>query len=77
MLDRDLASLYEIETRILNQAMRRNISRFPKDFMFQLTKEEFEGLRLQFETSKMGTSLRSQFVFWELKHYDTLLWQKL
>ncbi|WP_316782759.1 ORF6N domain-containing protein [Pedobacter frigiditerrae] len=42
MLDFDLASLYEVETRVLNQAVKRNIQRFPEDFMFQLTKEEFE-----------------------------------
>ena len=52
MLDRDLARLYEIETRILNQAVKLNTRRFPKDFMFQLAKEEFEDLRFQFETSK-------------------------
>jgi len=40
MLDRDLARLYEVETRVLNQAVRRNISRFPPDFMFPLTREE-------------------------------------
>ncbi len=50
MLDRDLAALYEVETKALNLAVKRNIKRFPKDFMFQLTKEEFEALRLQFET---------------------------
>ncbi|MFH0736159.1 MAG: ORF6N domain-containing protein [bacterium] len=44
MLDFDLASLYETETRILKQAVRRNINRFPKDFMFQLTKEEAKAL---------------------------------
>jgi hypothetical protein len=65
MLDRDLAALYEVETRTLNQAVKRNIKRFPKDFMFQLTKEEFEELRLQFETSKNDNSLRSQFVILE------------
>jgi ORF6N domain len=42
MLDRDLAVLYETETKALNLAVKRNIKRFPKDFMFQLTKEEFE-----------------------------------
>ncbi|MBT9168508.1 MAG: hypothetical protein DDT19_01853 [Syntrophomonadaceae bacterium] len=42
MLDRDLAVLYGVETRALNQALRRNIKRFPEDFMFQLTKEEME-----------------------------------
>ena len=42
MLDRDLSILYDVETRALNQAVRRNIKRFPEDFMFQLTKEEME-----------------------------------
>ena len=57
MLDRDLASLYGIETRVLKQAVRRNISRFPEDFMFELNKSEFENWRSQFVTSnseKMG-----------------------
>ena len=40
MLDRDLAELYQVETRVLNQAVKRNIDRFPEDFMFRLTKEE-------------------------------------
>jgi len=40
MLDRDLAELYEVETRVLNQAVSRNIERFPEDFMFSLTREE-------------------------------------
>ena len=52
MLDRDLAILYEIETKSLNLSVKRNIKRFPTDFMFQLTKEEFESLRLQIETSE-------------------------
>ena len=42
MIDRDLAELYGVETRILNRAVRRNIKRFPEDFMFQLTKEEMQ-----------------------------------
>src|SRR6188768_1336266 len=62
LLDFDLANLYEVETKVLNQAVKRNIKRFPKDFMFQLTKEEFEDLRFQFETSESRYSLRSQFV---------------
>ena len=45
MLDCDLARLYEVETRVLNQAVKRNIERFPENFMFQLTHEEFEALR--------------------------------
>ena len=57
MLDRDLGTLYGIETRVLKQAVRRNISRFPEDFMFELSKEEFQNWRSQFVTSnsdKMG-----------------------
>ena len=50
MLDKDLATLYETETKFLNLAVKRNIKRFPKDFMFQLTKEEYEGVRFQIET---------------------------
>jgi hypothetical protein len=65
MLDRDLAALYETETKALNQAVKRNLKRFPPDFMFQLTKEEYESLRLQFETlenSQPQKPLRSQNV---------------
>ncbi len=51
MLDRDLAALYGVETKALKQAVRRNIKRFPKDFMFELTKEEFKNWRSQFVTS--------------------------
>ena len=62
MLDRDLAGLYEVETKVLNQAVKRNINRFPTDFMFQLTREEFENLRFQFETSNNYDCSRSQIV---------------
>ena len=51
MLDRDLAYLYGVETRALNQAVRRNIKRFPQDFMFQLSKDEFAVLRSKCATS--------------------------
>ncbi len=54
MLDRDLAVLYGVETKILNKAVRRNIERFPSDFMFQLTKDEFDNLKFQFGTSIWG-----------------------
>ena len=54
MLDRDLAGLYGVETRRLKEAVRRNIDRFPEDFMFELTRAEFESLRSQFATSKTG-----------------------
>ena len=57
MLDRDLAALYEVETRVFNQAVKRNIERFPDDFMFQLSKQEFENWKSQIVISnseKMG-----------------------
>jgi hypothetical protein len=54
MLDSDLADLYQVPTKSLNLAVRRNPDRFPADFMFQLTKEEFENLRFQSETSSSG-----------------------
>ena len=61
MLDKDLATLYETETKFLNLAVKRNIKRFPKDFMFQLTKEEYEGVRFQIETlDKSQKPLRLQ-----------------
>ncbi len=52
MLDADLAALYDVPTRRLNEAMKRNLKRFPPDFMFQLSEEEAERLRSQFATSK-------------------------
>jgi hypothetical protein len=55
MLDYDLAMLYGTETKVLKQSIRRNIKRFPPDFMFELTKEEFEVLRSQIVTSKTET----------------------
>lgn len=54
MLDSDLAKLYGVETKVFNQTIRRNIKRFPEDFMFELTKEEFQTLRSQSVTSKGG-----------------------
>ena len=61
MLDRDLAILYGVETRALNQTVRRNMRRFPEDFMFQLTKEEMESWKSQIVISnreKMGLRRR-------------------
>jgi ORF6N domain len=52
VLDRDLAELYGVETKALKQAVRRNIDRFPADFMFEMTNTEFEDWRSQFVTSK-------------------------
>jgi hypothetical protein len=54
MLDSDLAELYGVETRVLKQAVRRNISRFPDDFMFELTKKEYQSLRSQNVILKRG-----------------------
>ena len=54
LLDGDLAQLYEVETRVFNQAVKRNLKRFPKDFMFQLTADEFENLISQSVTSTWG-----------------------
>ena len=63
MLDSDLALCYGIETKKLNQAVKRNIERFPEDFMFQLTEQEYEILRRQIGTSNEESgSLRSQIV---------------
>jgi len=56
MLDSDLAMLYEVETRTLNQAVKRNFDRFPNDFMFQLTKEEWDFLKSHIVTSKQNNS---------------------
>lgn len=67
MLDRDLARLYNVPTRVLNQSVRRNSERFPLDFMFQLNKEEFEDWKSQFVMSKsdrMGLR-RSPYAFTE------------
>lgn len=54
LLDADLAFLYGVETRVLNQAVKRNADRFPNDFMFELTKEEFQDLMSQIVISKKG-----------------------
>ncbi len=53
MIDRDLAVLYQVETKQLNRQVKRNIGRFPEDFMFQLTKEEWETLKCQIGTSNV------------------------
>jgi hypothetical protein len=60
LLDEHLAELYQVETKTLNRAMKRNKDRFPEDFMFQLSKEEFKNLRYHFGTSSHG-NLRYHF----------------
>lgn len=59
MLDSDLAALYQVETKNLNKAVKRNIERFPASFCFQLTEKEVENLRFQFGTSSFQLPLRS------------------
>ncbi len=65
MIDKDLAELYKVPTKSLNLAVKRNLKRFPEDFMFQLTKEEFRDLRFHFETSNRGGTRYMPFVFSE------------
>jgi hypothetical protein len=65
MLDFDLAGIYQVETKNLNLSVKRNIQRFPSDFMFQLTDVEWDSLRLQFETSKRGGRRYLPYAFTE------------
>ncbi len=65
MLDKDLAEMYRVETKVFNQTVKRNIERFPDDFMFELTIEELETLRSQIVTSKRGGTRYMPFVFTE------------
>ncbi|MBN1385183.1 MAG: ORF6N domain-containing protein [Elusimicrobia bacterium] len=66
MLDQDLAKLYGVETKSLNQAVKKKIKRFPKDFMFQLNKKEFEDLKSRFATSSWKDTYKPPYVFSEL-----------
>ena len=65
MLDSDLAMMYEVETKVLNQAVKRNIMRFPSHYMFRLTKEEWQILRSQFVTFKKDIRKYTPFAFTE------------
>ncbi|MEO5594414.1 MAG: ORF6N domain-containing protein [Chitinophagaceae bacterium] len=65
MLDKDLAELYQVETRRLNEQVTRNKLRFPADFMFRLTKKEFENLKSQFATSSWGGTRKLPLAFTE------------
>jgi hypothetical protein len=65
MLDRDLAELYGVDTKVLNQAVRRNLSRFPEDFMFQLASGEIESLSLQAKREGRGGNRYLPYVFTE------------
>jgi len=65
MIDRDLAELYDVETKQLKRAVRRNADRFPDDFMFELSKQEFDNLRNQFGTSSWGGTRYAPMAFTE------------
>ncbi|OGZ62808.1 MAG: DNA-binding protein [Candidatus Staskawiczbacteria bacterium RIFCSPLOWO2_01_FULL_37_25b] len=65
MLDKDLSELYGVKTKSLNLAVKRNLKRFPEDFMFKLSKEEFKNLRSQIETSSWGGTRYEPLVFTE------------
>ena len=72
MLDKDLAELYGVITGNLNKAVKRNISRFPEDFMFQLTKDEFENLIFQIGISSWGGRRTPPYAFTDLgEQHDT------
>ena len=71
MLDFDLADMYEVETRALNQAVKRNIKRFPSDFMFQLSNKEFDNLMSQSVISSWGGTRKLPYAFTE--HGVTML----
>lgn len=65
MLDSDLAELYQVETKVLNQAVKRNIDRFPPDFMFQLSDKQWKNLKSHFVTSRWGGRRTTPYVFTE------------
>ena len=68
MLEADLAKIYQVETKRLNEAVKRNIDRFPSEFMFQLTDDEYDILRSQFATSKYGKGGRRYLPFAFIEH---------
>ena len=72
MLDRDLAKLYEIEPSQMNRQVKRNLNRFPSDFMFQLTKEEWNGLKCQngISNSRGGDRRNLPYAFTERRWYS-------
>ena len=65
MLDKDLAEMYGVETKVFNQSVKRNIERFPKDFMFALSEKEWNNLRSQIVTSSWGCARYTPNVFTE------------
>ena len=66
MIDKDLAGLYQVEVKRLHESVKRNLKRFPEDFMFQLTAEEWQNLKSQFATSSWGGTRKLPYAFTEL-----------
>lgn len=73
MLDEDLAELYGVPTKRLNEQVKRNLDRFPEDFMFRLNREEWDGLRSQFATSKPGRGGRRTLPYAFTEHGTIML----
>jgi hypothetical protein len=73
MLDRDLAILYQIETKVLKQAVKRNLSRFPEDFMFELNKMEYDSLRSQIVTLKKGRGEHQKYLPFAFTEHGILM----
>ena len=73
MLDSELAELYGVSTKRLNEQVRRNIERFPEDFMFVLTKEEADSLRSQFATLKKGRGQHSKYLPYAFTEHDAIM----
>ncbi len=73
MLDRDLATLYRVETKHLKRQVNRNIERFPKDFMFEMTKEEFENWRSQFGTSNFSDKMGLRYAPYVFTEHGVLM----
>ncbi len=73
MLDSDLAELYGVSTKVFNQAVKRNIKRFPSDFMFQLKTDEYESLRSQFVTLKLGRGRHRKYLPYVFTEEDLLI----
>jgi hypothetical protein len=73
ILDSDLASIYGVETKALNRAVKRNRNRFPKDFGFQLTQDEFELLRRQIGTLKTGRGQHRKYLPWVFTEHGAIM----
>ena len=75
LLDADLATLYDVTTKRFNEQVKRNLDRFPEDFMFQLTEEEFAALRSQFATSNVGRGGR-RYLPYAFTEHGAICWRR-